>query len=146
MANTEVDVHFNNDYGMDCAEQERLRQQKSIFDARFWRCYRTLHLIACRVLGGPERAEEAIGSCWRRASRHAQWFERESEFHSWLLRVLIDEALVLLRESMPTPATKVLCEPVSAQIFQSNGISDENGDFSDNDQDLFSKEFFMALE
>jgi DNA-directed RNA polymerase specialized sigma24 family protein len=146
MANIEVDVHFNSDYGTDHAEQERLRQQKSIFDARFWRRYRTLHLIACRVLGGPERAEEAIGSCWRRASRHPRWFERESEFYSWLLRVLIDEALVLLRESMPTPATKVLCEPVPTQIFRSNGISDENRHISDNDQDVFSEEFFMALE
>jgi DNA-directed RNA polymerase specialized sigma24 family protein len=132
MADIEADVHFNNDYGTDCAEQERLHQQKLIFDARLWRCYRTLQLIASRVLGGPERAEEAIGSCWRRASRHPQWFERESEFHSWLLRVLIDEALVLLRESMPTPAPKVLCEPVPAQIFRSNDRSAENGDISDN--------------
>jgi DNA-directed RNA polymerase specialized sigma24 family protein len=146
MANFEVNVHFNNDYAPDCAEQERLRQQKLIFDARFSRCYRTLHLIASRVLGGPERAEEAIGSCRRRASRHPQWFERESEFHSCLLRVLIDEALVLLRESMPTPTPKVLCEPVPAQVFRSNDISDVNGDISDNEQDRFAKEFFMALE
>jgi DNA-directed RNA polymerase specialized sigma24 family protein len=146
MVKFELDVHFNNDYGTDCAEREVLRQQRLIFDARFWKCYRSLHLIASRVLGGPERAEEAIGSCWRRAFRHPQWFERESEFHSWLLRVLIDEALVLLRESMPTPATKVLCEPVPARIFRSNGISDEKGDISDNDQDRFSKEFFVAQE
>jgi DNA-directed RNA polymerase specialized sigma24 family protein len=146
MADSEVDVYFKNDYGTDCAERERLRLQKLIFDARFWRCYRTLHLIACRVLGGPDRAEEAIGSCWRRASRHPQWFERESEFHSWLLRVLIDEALVLLRESMPTPTPRVLCEPVPTQIFRSHDVSDENRHISDNDQDRFSKEFFMALE
>jgi DNA-directed RNA polymerase specialized sigma24 family protein len=146
MANIEVDVPFNNDDGTNCAEQERLRQHKLIFDARFWRCYRTLHMIACRVLGGPERAEEAIGTCWRRTSGHAQWFERESEFHSWLLRVLVDEALVLLRESVPTPATKVLREPVPAQTFRRNGISDENGGTSDNNQDRFSNELFMALE
>jgi DNA-directed RNA polymerase specialized sigma24 family protein len=146
MANIEVDVHFNHDYGTDRAEQERLRQQKLIFDVRFWRCYRTLHLIACRVLGGPERAEEAIGSCWRRASRHPQWFERESEFHSWLLRVLIDEALVLLRESMPTPATKVLCEPVPARVVRNNDRSDDKSNIRNDDQDLFSKEFFKALD
>jgi hypothetical protein len=70
MANIDVDVHFNNDYGTDCSDQERLRQQKVIFDARFWRCYRSLRLFACRGLDGPERAEKAIGSCWRRASRH----------------------------------------------------------------------------
>jgi DNA-directed RNA polymerase specialized sigma24 family protein len=128
MANIEVDVHFNNDYGTDRAEQVRLRQQELIFDARFCRCYRTLHLVACRVLGGPERAEEAIGSCWRRASRHAQWFERESEFRSWLLRVLIDEALVLLRENMPPPAPKVLCEPVPSEAFQCNNRPDSKSE------------------
>jgi DNA-directed RNA polymerase specialized sigma24 family protein len=146
MANIEVEVHFNNDYGRDCAEQELLRQQKLIFDARFWRCYRTLHLIASRVLGGPERAEEAIGNCWRRASRHAQSFERESEFHSWLLRVLIDEVLVLLYGSMPTLTPKVLCEPVPTQIFRSHDVSDENRHISDNNQDRLSKEFVIALE
>ena len=101
MAKSEVDVHFNNDSGTDFAVQVRLNQQKLIFDARFSRCYSTLHFIACRVLGGPQCAEEAIGRCWRIASRHPQQFEYESEFRSWLLRVLIHEALMLLRERVP---------------------------------------------
>ena len=116
MANSEVDIHFNNDSGTDFAERVRLNQQKLIFDANFGRSYRTLHFIACRVLGGPERAEEAIGSCWRIASRHPQRFEHEGEFHIWLLRVLIDEALLLLHESVPTPTPKVLSEPVPAGV------------------------------
>jgi len=98
MTNSRVDTHFNNDSGTDPAERLPPNRHKLIFDARFRRCYRTLHFIACRVLGGSERAEEAIGSCWRIASRHPQQFEHEGEFHSWLLRILIDEALVLLRE------------------------------------------------
>jgi hypothetical protein len=49
MANSDVDIHFNNDFGT--AERVWLNQQKLIFDARFWRWYRTLHFIACRVLG-----------------------------------------------------------------------------------------------
>ena len=69
------------------------------FGAKFLRCYRVLHFIACRVLGGPERAEHAVQNCWRRASRNPPRFEYESEFRSWLLRVLIDEALAILREN-----------------------------------------------
>jgi hypothetical protein len=126
MANIESDVCVNNHYGADRADEERLHQQKLIFDSRFWRCYRTLQLIASRLLGDPERAQEAIGSCWRRASCHPHWFECESEFHSWLLRALIDEALLLLHESLPTPAPgRVLCEPVPVQIFPSDHISGE---------------------
>ena len=133
MANSEVDIHFNTDSGTDFAERVRLSQQKLIFVARLWRCYRTLHFIACSVLGGPERAEEAIGSCWRIAYRHPQRFEHEGEFHSWLFRVLIDEALALLPESVPMPTPKVLCEPVLAQAFRIDGVSDGKGDIHTDD-------------
>ena len=146
MANSKVDTHFNNDFGTDFAERVRLNQQRIIFDARFRRCYLMLHLIACRVLGGSERAEKAIGSCWRIASRHPQRFEHEGEFRSWLLRVLIDEALVLLRESMPTITPKALCEPVFARVFRNNDVSDGKGDNRTDDQDRFSQDFSMALE
>ena len=101
MANSEVDIHFNSDSGTDFAARVRPNQQKLIFDARFSRCYSTLHFIACRLLGGPQCAEEAIARCWRIASRNPQRFEYEGEFRSWLLRVLIHEALLLRRESGP---------------------------------------------
>jgi DNA-directed RNA polymerase specialized sigma24 family protein len=133
MANSKVDTHFNNDSEMDFAERVRLSQQEPIFDAWFWRCYRMLHFIACRVLGGPERAEEAIGSCWRIASRHPQRFEHEGEFRSWLLRVLIDEALVLFRESVTTATSKVLCESVPAWVFRSNDVRVSKGHIRTND-------------
>jgi DNA-directed RNA polymerase specialized sigma24 family protein len=146
MANTRVDTYFHNDSGTGFAEQVRLNQQKLIFDARFWRCYRMLHFIACRVLGRSERAGEAIDGCWRTASRHPQRFEHEGEFRSWLLRVLIDEALVLLRESVPTPAPKVSCEPAPVQISRSDDVRDGKSDIRTDDQDRFSQDFSMALE
>lgn len=120
MTNSKVDGHFNNDSGTDFTKRVRFDQQRLIFEARFWRCHRMLHFIACRVLGGSERAGEAIGSCWRKASRHPQRFEQEGEFRSWLLRVVIDEALVLLRESVPAPTPKVLWEPIPARVFRGN--------------------------
>jgi len=74
-------------------------EDPEVFHARFWRCYRLLHFIACRVLGGPKRVADAIEKCWLRASRNAPRFEYEGAFRGWLVRVLIDEALPLLRES-----------------------------------------------
>ena len=76
------------------------REQKdpSIFAQRFSRSYRLLHLIACRVLGDEERVPLAIKNCWRSASRNPPYFEYEGAFRSWLVRVLIDEALVILRK------------------------------------------------
>ena len=73
-----------------------LREDPAEFRARFSRCYRLLHFIACRVLGGPEQADDAIENCRRTASRHPPRFEYEGAFRSWLLRVLIDEALAIV--------------------------------------------------
>jgi DNA-directed RNA polymerase specialized sigma24 family protein len=73
-------------------------ENAAVFHTRFWRCHRLLHLIACRVLGGPEQADAAIENCRLKASRNPPRFEHEGAFRSWLLRVLIDEALSVLRE------------------------------------------------
>jgi DNA-directed RNA polymerase specialized sigma24 family protein len=70
-----------------------------VFHARFWRCQRLLHFIACRVLGSPERADETVENCWFTAVRNPPHFESEGEFRSWLLRVVIDEALAILYEN-----------------------------------------------
>jgi len=146
MANSGVDARFNNDSGTDLADRVRLDQQRMTVDAMFCRCHRTLHFIARRVLGGSERAEEAIGGCWRIVSRHPQRFEHEGEFHGWLLRVLIDQALALLHESVPEPAPKVLCEPAPSQSFRSMDGFDGKGDIRTDDQEPASLEFSMALE
>ena len=68
------------------------------FDEKFPRCLGPLHFIACRVLGGSEGADVAVRKCWRTASRNPRKFDREGEFRSWLLRVLIDEALAILND------------------------------------------------
>jgi DNA-directed RNA polymerase specialized sigma24 family protein len=77
----------------------RTEEDPAAFHTRFWRCYRLLHFIACRVLGGPERADDAIENCWRRASRNPPQFQYQGAFRSWLVRVLIDEALDIFREN-----------------------------------------------
>jgi DNA-directed RNA polymerase specialized sigma24 family protein len=63
-----------------------------------------LHIIACRILDEPEQAKKAVENCWHSASALAPRFEYEGAFRSWLVRVLIDEALVLLAEKQQIPA------------------------------------------
>ena len=55
--------------------------------------------MACSVLGGTERVDEAIERCRLRSSLNPPQFEYEGAFRSWLLRVLIDEAVAVLRRS-----------------------------------------------
>jgi hypothetical protein len=75
------------------------QEQPAIFAERFLRAYRLLDFIACRVLCDKKRAQIAIRNCWQAASRNPPRFEFEGAFRSWLVRVLIDEALAILHES-----------------------------------------------
>ena len=68
------------------------------FDARFSRCYNLLHFIARRILGSSESVQDAVENCRVRASQSSLEFGQEGAFRSWLVRVLIDEALALLQK------------------------------------------------
>lgn len=84
------------------------------FHTRFWRCYRLLHFLACRVLGGAEQADDAIENCWLTASRDPPQFEYEGAFRSWLVRVLIDEALAIRQRAESAPG-EIGCEQIPSQ-------------------------------
>jgi RNA polymerase sigma-70 factor (ECF subfamily) len=84
-----------------------LSKDLAVFHARFWRCHRLLHFIACRVLGSPERADDAVENCRLKASRNPPQFEYEGGFRSWLVRVLINEALAILRENQQSAQDEI---------------------------------------
>jgi DNA-directed RNA polymerase specialized sigma24 family protein len=65
---------------------------------RFLRCRGLLHFMACRVLGGSERAQLAVENSRLTASLNPPRFDNEGAFRSWLLRILIDEALAILHK------------------------------------------------
>jgi len=90
-------------------------ENPAIFRARFWRCHGLLHLVACRVLSNPERADQAIENCWLTASRSPPRFEYEGAFRSWVVRVLIDRALALLRDNEESDQTEIACAGLSAE-------------------------------
>jgi DNA-directed RNA polymerase specialized sigma24 family protein len=75
-----------------------LRQQSVVFEARFLRCHEVLRFLACRVLGSAEQAHEVVENCKITASRNSPAFEYEGAFRSWLVRILIDEALAIVRQ------------------------------------------------
>jgi DNA-directed RNA polymerase specialized sigma24 family protein len=69
------------------------------FNDHFARSRLLLHYIACRVVADSERAELAVRNCWRRACSNPPRFGHEGAFRSWLVRLLIDEALAILHGS-----------------------------------------------
>jgi DNA-directed RNA polymerase specialized sigma24 family protein len=92
--------------------QKDLDEDQTLFDVRFWRAYRLLYFVADRILDDSERAEMAVEHCWHSASVRPPHFEYEGAFRSWLVRVLIDEALLLLREKQQTAETKISLDAV----------------------------------
>jgi DNA-directed RNA polymerase specialized sigma24 family protein len=122
-----------------------LEEHPTVFNARFWRGYRILHFIACRILGGPERAERAVENCWHTASRRPPRFESEGEFRSWLLRVLIDEAL-LLQEDQQSPTLKASGIPAAAEMFRREAVHGGDDSIRNDDQHLLGQGFSVALE
>jgi AraC-like DNA-binding protein len=66
-----------------------------LFSLRFLHCRSALFYIACRVLDGEQGAEEAVHNGFRVGSRTAREFTDEGIFRGWILRGLIDEALLI---------------------------------------------------
>jgi DNA-directed RNA polymerase specialized sigma24 family protein len=72
-----------------------------------------LHFVACRVLRSCEGADEAVERCLLNAGGDRHEFECEGAFRSWLVRILIDEALLILVErkrDLTTSSEQVLAE------------------------------------
>jgi DNA-directed RNA polymerase specialized sigma24 family protein len=64
-------------------------------DVLFSRYRGVLSLVACSVLDNHEEVEDAVQNCVLAASCSVPQFENEGAFRSWLVRVLIDEALAI---------------------------------------------------
>jgi RNA polymerase sigma-70 factor (ECF subfamily) len=71
----------------------------SVFEERFARYKGLLFFIARRVVSNDDRADEAVRNGWLRTSLKPPRFEEEGAFRSWLLRILIDEAMSIRRQT-----------------------------------------------
>ena len=76
-----------------------LQERCTEFDARFSRCYGLLQFVARRILGRSEDVADVVENCRVIAGQSSLEFEQEAAFRSWLVRVLIDEALAVFRKN-----------------------------------------------
>jgi RNA polymerase sigma factor (sigma-70 family) len=68
-------------------------------EKRISRYRRLLYFIAYRVLGNHTDAEQAVQSCILTIPRNVPSLEHEGGFRAWLVRVLINEAVAILRKN-----------------------------------------------
>jgi RNA polymerase sigma-70 factor (ECF subfamily) len=87
------------------------RRSLETLDVLLSRYRRVLALIAYRVLGNHEEAEDAVQNCIRVASYRAPRFDHEGAFRSWLARVLIDEAVTILNKQRSSKGEHVVALP-----------------------------------
>ena len=84
-----------------------LRGDEEALNELFSRYYRFLYFLACRVLGGREDAQDVVQNCLLRAVRNLQQFNNDGAFRSWLTRILVNEAISLLRKRRSRPRFSV---------------------------------------
>lgn len=80
---------------------EAIRGSSGAFGILFERHERQVFRIAYRVLRNREDAEDAAQQAFQRALVHLKTFQGHSRFSTWLMRIGINEALMLLRRRRP---------------------------------------------
>jgi RNA polymerase sigma-70 factor (ECF subfamily) len=63
--------------------------------------------VARRFLGGSEDAQDAVQETFIRAFKAIQTFEERAQLHTWLHRILVNTALMKLRERRRKPAESI---------------------------------------
>jgi DNA-directed RNA polymerase specialized sigma24 family protein len=71
------------------------------FEGRFSRCRNSLYFLAWGALGNVGEAEEALENCYRKARRDARRFTSDGEFGSWMIRMLINEVVLVANRRVP---------------------------------------------
>jgi len=81
-----------------------LQGDQKALDLLLARYRRLLYDLALRILRNHEEAEDAVQSCLLFAYRNLPNVKCEGSFRSWLVRILINEALVIVRKKESRPA------------------------------------------
>src|SRR5271169_747370 len=80
---------------------EAIRGSSGAFGILFERHERQVFRVAYRVLRNREDAEDAAQQAFQRALVHLKTFRCQSRFSTWLMRIAINQALMLLRKRRP---------------------------------------------
>jgi RNA polymerase sigma-70 factor (ECF subfamily) len=80
---------------------EAIRGSSAAFEALFQRYYQKMFHVALSRLQNPEDAEDAVQQTFQQAFVHLKSFQGQARFSTWLTRIAINEALMLLRKRRP---------------------------------------------
>jgi RNA polymerase sigma-70 factor (ECF subfamily) len=76
--------------------------------AELWgRHSNTAFKTACRITRNPDDAEDVVQEAWMKAYVHLKTFDGRSKFSTWLMRIVINSALMTLRRKRAHPETSI---------------------------------------
>ena len=78
-----------------------VRGSSAAFETLFHRYHKKMFNVALSRLQNPEDAEDAVQQAFQQAYVHLKSFQGQSRFSTWLTRIAINEALMLLRKRRP---------------------------------------------
>jgi RNA polymerase sigma-70 factor (ECF subfamily) len=80
---------------------EAARGNNAAFETLFERYHQKMFRVALSRLQNAEDAEDAVQQTFQQAFIHLKSFQGQSRFSTWLTRIAINEALMLLRKRRP---------------------------------------------
>src|SRR5258708_22550995 len=80
---------------------EAVRGSSAAFEALFQRYQQKMFHVALSRLQNTQDAEDAVQQTFQQAFVHLKSFQGQSRFSTWLTRIAINEALMLLRKRRP---------------------------------------------
>jgi len=91
---SKVEVHLDDSKLIS----DGLQGDRDAFEILFSRYRPILYRLAQRILGIHEESEDAVQNCSLAAFRKLKSFKYEGAFRSWLARILVNEAITILRK------------------------------------------------
>ena len=107
-----------------------LKGDQEALHVLFMRYRRLLYSLAYRLLRNHEEAEDAVQNCLLQGFRNLESVKSRGAFRSWLVRILINEALVIIRRKKSRPTIASEQHPseehgVSLERFPAQGLDPE---------------------
>jgi RNA polymerase sigma-70 factor, ECF subfamily len=96
-----------------------LQGDRNAFEILFSRYRPILYRLAQRILRNHEESEDAVQNCSLVAFRKMETFKYEGAFRGWLARILVNEAITILRKRKRTYYSESLIPQEPAEVAAS---------------------------
>ena len=119
----EVEVHLDDSKLIS----DGLQGDRNAFEILFSRYRPILYRLAQRILRNHEESEDAVQNCSLAAFRKMESFKYEGAFRGWLARILVNEAITILRKRKRAYSSEYLtpAEPAVAAWLPDPGPNPE---------------------